>query len=435
VSGSTLIRLTLVGALVGIPAALVALAFFTAVHYLEAWLWTDLPAMLGAEEPPAYLLIGLPVIGALIVAAARLLLPGDGGHSPMDGISTKPTPVRYAPSVALAALGTLPFGLVLGPEAPVIALGSATALALITVIRVPEQAKAVLASSGSFAGISTLFGGPIVAGVMLLEAGVGMGAGLIPVLLPGFAAAAVGYLIFIGVGPYTGAPAPGLTVPDLEPYVGTTVVDLGVAVVVGIAAALALRVVNLGAERLADFGKDRFSSRGGLVAFLLVGGLAVGLLAFGAGQLGADPEDVLFSGQASIPALVAEPSVTLLVVLIVAKALGYIVSLATGFRGGPIFPALFIGVGMAAFAVQWLGTSPTLAIAIGAAAGMAAQTRLILSSMIFGALLVGSASRDVIPAVVLAAVAAYLTATVLRPPAETAAGSATGTPMTEAAAG
>jgi H+/Cl- antiporter ClcA len=127
--------------------------------------------------------------------------------------------------------------------------------------------------------------------------------------------------------------------------------------------------------------------------------------------------------------------VTLLVVLIVAKALGYIVSLATGFRGGPIFPALFIGVGMAAFAVQWLGTSPTLAIAIGAAAGMAAQTRLILSSMIFGALLVGSASRDVIPAVVLAAVAAYLTATVLRPPAETAAGSPTGSPPTEAAAG
>jgi H+/Cl- antiporter ClcA len=425
-SGPTLVRLTLVGALIGIPAALVSLAFFTVVHYLQEWLWTDLPPTLGMTAPPWYLIIGLPVLGALIVAAARLLLPGDGGHSPLDGINTKPTPVRYAPGVALAALGTLPFGLVLGPEAPVIALGSATALALISVFRVPERAQGVLASSGSFAAISTLFGGPIVAGVMLLEAGIGIGSGLIPILLPGFAAAAVGYLIFVGVGPITGAPAPGLTLPDLEPYVGTTLVDLGVAIAVGIAAAFALRLVNAGAERLAALGRDRFSSRGGIVAFLLVGGLAVGLLAFGAGELGVDPKDVLFSGQDSIPVLVAEPSVTLLAVLVLAKAIGYAFSVGTGFRGGPIFPALFIGVGLAAFAVDWLGTSPTLAIAIGAAAGMAAQTRLVLSSMIFAAILVGRENVDVIPAVVLAAVTAYLTVALLRP-ADEPAGSG-GTP-------
>lgn len=419
-SGPTLVRLTLVGALIGIPAALVALAFFTAVHYLQEWLWTDLPAALGLQGPPWYLIVGLPLLGALIVAAARLLLPGDGGHSPLDGINTKPTPLRYAPGVALAALGTLPFGLVLGPEAPVIALGSATALAFAAIARVPERAHDVLAASGSFAAIATLFGGPIVAGVMLLEAGVGMGAGLIPVLLPGFVAAAVGYLIFVGLGPLTGAPVPGLTVPDLEPYVGTTVVDLGVAIGVGVVAALALRLVNIGAVRLAAFGTDRFSGPRGTVAFLLLGGLTVGLLALGAGRLGVDPKDVLFSGQTSIPVLVAEPSVTLLLVLLVAKALGYIVSLATGFRGGPIFPAIFVGVGVAALAVEFLGTSPTLAIAIGSAAGMAAQTRLVLASMIFAALLVGSGNADVIPAVVLAAVAAYLTAAVLRPRVEVA---------------
>lgn len=416
-SGPMLFRLTLVGALIGIPAALVALAFFTAVHYLQEWLWSDLPAALGTDGPPWYLVVGLPVIGALIVAAGRLLLPGDGGHSPMGGISTKPTPLRYAPGVALAALGTLPFGLVLGPEAPVIALGSATGLAVATLLRVNVRAHDVLAGSGSFAAISTLFGGPIVAGVMLVEAGVGRGVALIPVLLPGFVAAAVGYLIFVGVGPLTGAPVPGLTVPDLEPYVGTTAVDLGVAIGVGVVSALALRLVNIGAARLAAVGTARFRGRGGILTFLLLGGLAVGLLAVGAQQLGANAEDVLFSGQASIPVLVTEPSVTLLVVLLVAKALGYIASLATGFRGGPIFPAIFIGVGVAAFAVEWLGTSPTLAIAIGAAAGMAASTRLVLASMIFAALLVGSENADVIPAVVLAAVAAYLTAAVLQPPA------------------
>jgi chloride channel protein, CIC family len=60
--------------------------------------------------------------------------------------------------------------------------------------------------------------------------------------------------------------------------------------------------------------------------------------------------------------------------------------------------------------------SPTFAVAVGAAAGMAAQARLILSSMLFGALLVGSQGLDAIPAAVLAAVAAWLTATALDRP-------------------
>ena len=41
----------------------------------------------------------------------------------------KPTPIAHGPGVALAALGTLPFGAVLGPEAPVVALGSVVGVA------------------------------------------------------------------------------------------------------------------------------------------------------------------------------------------------------------------------------------------------------------------------------------------------------------------
>ena len=95
--------------------------------------------------------------------------------------------------------------------------------------------------------------------------------------------------------------------------------------------------------------------------------------------------------------------------------MAYVISLASGFRGGPIFPALFLGIGLAAFAVELLDLSPTLAIAIGAAAGMAAQTRLVVTSMLFAALLVGSSAADAITAVVLATVAAYLTAFALDP--------------------
>jgi H+/Cl- antiporter ClcA len=155
--------------------------------------------------------------------------------------------------------------------------------------------------------------------------------------------------------------------------------------------------------------------RGGLVLVLVSGGLAVGLLAQLATAFGVPATDVLFSGQESIPALVSEPSVVALIVLVVAKAIAYMFTLASGFRGGAIFPALFLGVGLAAFPVHWFGLSSTAAIAIGAAAGMAAQTRLVVTSMLFAALLVGSAGRDAIAAAVFATVAAYLVASGLDP--------------------
>jgi H+/Cl- antiporter ClcA len=412
------LRLVLLGAAIGIPAALAAIAFFTAVHYLEQLIWHALPTALGEASPPWYLVVFLPVVGAAIVAIARLALPGDGGRSPLAGMSHGATPVRYVPGIVVAALGTLGFGLVLGPEAPVMAVGSAVGLAITSLVRSDAREQGILSMAGIFSAISTLFGGPLVAGVMLTEGGISLGAVLIPVLLPGFVAAAVGYLVFLGVGPYTGAPAPGLQVPDLPAYVGTSVPDLIIAIVVGVVTAALIVAINGAAKRVAALQDGRQGDRGvGLVAALLLGGLAVGALAQLATVFGVAPDDVLFSGQASIPALVSESSLIALVVLVIAKAAAYAVSLATGFRGGPIFPAVFLGVNVAAFAVELFGTSPTFAIAIGCAAGMAAQTRLVVTSMLFAALLVGSGGFDAIAGAVFATVASWLTVQALDPPA------------------
>jgi hypothetical protein len=57
--------------------------------------------------------------------------------------------------------------------------------------------------------------------------------------------------------------------------------------------------------------------------------------------------------------------------------------------------------------------SPTLAVAAGSAAGMAAGTRLLITSALFAALLVGPAGRDAVPAAVLAAAAAWVTVQLL----------------------
>jgi H+/Cl- antiporter ClcA len=114
---------------------------------------------------------------------------------------------------------------------------------------------------------------------------------------------------------------------------------------------------------------------------------------------------VLYSGQAGVPALAATGSTEILAILLVGKALGYAVSLGCGFRGGPSFPAIFIAIAIAEFAHVWFDISPTLAVAVGAAAG----TRLLITSTLFASLLVGTRGLDAVPAAVLAAVAAWLT--------------------------
>src|SRR5262249_61903958 len=92
---------------------------------------------------------------------------------------------------------------------------------------------------------------------------------------------------------------------------------------------------------------------------------------------------------------------------------GYAISLGCGLRGGPVFPAIFLGIALAIFPVVWFDVSPTLAVAAGAAAGMAAGTRLLITSTLFAGLLVSSAGLDAVPAAVLAAVAAWLTVQML----------------------
>jgi len=328
-AGAKVLRLVVVGGLLGVPAALLAAVFLAIVHDLEHWLWTDLPNDIGTTTPPWYLVIGLPVVGAAVCAVARIVLPGDGGRSPLKGLTGDgPTPLAYAPGIALAALGTLSFGAVLGPEGPLIALGSVAGLAVATLARAGKRESAVLAAAGSFAAIAALFGGPIVGGLMMVEGGVGLGAALIPTLIPGFVAAASGYVLFIGLGSWGGLSSQAIAVPGLPLYQGTHVLDLLVGIGVGVCAAVVVSSVRRYAGVVELRGPSRFS----MPAMLLLGGLAVGLLAQIAQWLGANSQDVLFSGQSGIPDLIAQTSTKIVLILLVAKGVGYAISLGCGFR-------------------------------------------------------------------------------------------------------
>ena len=408
ITGPAYLKLIGLGALIGIPAALLAAGFLALIHALEDLLWHDLPDALGYDTPPWYLVLLLPAAGAAFVLAARLLLPGDGGHRPLEGFGTSPTPISYAPGVALAALGTLAFGAVLGPEAPLIALGSAVGLAVTHFVDVDPAHHKVLAMAGAFSAISALFGSPLAAGILLVEAGLGLGKLVIPLLIPGLVAAAIGFLIFTGFGDWGGIEQEELSVPGLPPYEDVHVGDLLVAVVAGVLIALLVEASLTLARRVAAE-----EGRIGMGKLLLGGGLAVGLIAVVADALGADSQEVLFSGQAAIPGLVGETSASVLAVVLAAKLLAYGICLGCGFRGGQVFPAVFIGVGVVMFAVIAFDVSPTLAVAVGTAAGCAAVTRLLFASFVIAAILVGSAGADAVPAGILAAVAAWVTVTAL----------------------
>ena len=127
------VGLLVLSAIVGIVVSLAAWCFLEGTFQLQQIFFDRLPSSLGysGDLPLWYLAIVLGIAG-LIVAFAIARLPGRGGHIPAHGLTTgdPPRPIDL-PGILLAAVGTIAFGLVLGPEAPLIALG--TGLALLTV--------------------------------------------------------------------------------------------------------------------------------------------------------------------------------------------------------------------------------------------------------------------------------------------------------------
>ena len=148
-------------------------------------------------------------------------------------------------------------------------------------------------------------------------------------------------------------------------------------------------------------------------------GLLIGLTAT-AYQLisGRSFNQVLFSGQDALPELVehaADYSLPVLILLLGCKAFAYGLSLSA-FRGGPVFPALFIGgaIGIAGSMLPGI----ELAASIGAGFGdmSAAMLRLPLTSTLLAVVLMGVDGVTVTPQVVVAVTVAFVVSNVLPAP-------------------
>ena len=401
-------RILLLAAALGIPIALLAFWFLQLSVHLQGWVYDDLPSALGLGDP-AWWPVPLLVVGGLLVALTIRFLPGEGGEVPAEGFRAGGgfAPPSHLPGIALAALVTLGCGAVLGPEAPLIALGGGLGAWAIRAVKhdAPAQAVGLIGAAGSFAAISTLLGSPLPAAFLLMEiAGIG-GAMTSLLLAPGLLAAGVGALIFVGLDSLTGLGTASLSLPDLPPAGSPTVAEFGWALVIGVLAAFLGTAVRRLAQLLAPRVADRL-----LVAVPAVG-LGVALLAVLYGQLtGRQSTEVLFSGQDALGSLIAhgaDYSVGALVLLLLCKGLAYVGSLA-GFRGGPIFPAMFLGAtgGIALSNLPGLELVPAVAMGIGAMCAVMLGFPLV--SVLLATLLLQTDGLQVMPLVIVAVVVAYV---------------------------
>ena len=396
-------------AVLGAPISAVAYGFLALVDAAQQFVFVDLPQDVFTGAAPAWWPVPWLVLCGLLTGATIRYLPGNGGHSPAFGFTTGGGPPvdKELPAVVLAAFATLSLGAVLGPEAPLIAIGGGLGALTVHLLKkdAPPMALTIMASAGSFAAISTLFGSPILGAFLIMEAaGVG-GMTLSLVALPGLLASGIGALVFVGLDAWTGLGSFSLALTSVPPAVEPTVATMAWAVAMGGVGALlgwVIRWIGLSLRPLVHV--NRVLVTAGL-------GLLIGLTAM-AYQIisGNSFTEVLFSGQDALPALVdhaADYSLGVLVLLAVCKTLVYGMSLSA-FRGGPVFPAMFIGavLGIAASNLPGMSLAPAIAMGIGAMS--AAMLRLPMTSTLLATLLLGTDGVSVTPQVIVAVVVAFV---------------------------
>lgn len=374
----TLLILSLPALAIGIVSAVVLWLLDLVSEWLQDGLWDALPHAFGiGTDNPWWILTVLTVTG-FAVGLVVWLMPGHGGpDSATTGLDSPPPPARTLPSIAVVVILGLAGGVSLGPENPIIAINSALAVVAMArfTSKVPPRLVMLLASSGT---IGALFGTPVAAALVLTGtvAAVKGGGSLWDKLFLPVAAAAAGSVTMHLLGgqsiafhlPPLGAPQP------LDFLTGTAVAMFSAGV--GIAAAFVFPYLHSGFHAL----------RHPLI-FTTFGGLVLGLLGIVGGPL------TLFKGLEQTGELLAHPerySAGALALFAGVKIVALLVAASAGFRGGRVFPAVFIGVAIGLFAHAVIPGMPLgLAVACGGLGIVMVETRDGWIALFLGVALTG----------------------------------------------
>jgi H+/Cl- antiporter ClcA len=271
----------------------------------------------------------------------------------------------------------------------------------------PDQTKKVVAIAGTFAAFSMVFSSPLLAAIILIEA-IGLGGATLPlILIPGLVAAGVGSIVYLGASNLSGlsTSAYALSPLDLPAMGDLSPAALGWTVALAVATPVAGFVIIQIGQRLEGPVKRR------PFVVVPVAGLVVGGLAIVFAQTTGQPEyAVLFSGSRALSPLVAQAttlSLATLALLFVLKGLAWGISMGS-FRGGPVFPAIFIGTVGGLLAAHLPGFSEGAGVAVVMAALLASVLRLPLSSVIIATVLTSSTGPQALPLIIIAVVISYI---------------------------
>jgi H+/Cl- antiporter ClcA len=299
----------LAAAVVGLALGYVVLELVNAgIRYV----WETVPS--GWDTTPAWYVIAVLLLAAVLVYLVRTYV-GDTGHSPLGGIKVSSlTPKAYLGAI-LAIFASLWGGVVLGPEVALVATGSVIGGLSAKILHV-TSAKDVkkVVGFGALGALLALFVGPVLAGSISL----------------------------------------GSTPTAIE------VDQLAWAVPVAIIATVAVTIARALAAVLA-----RATGPGPHLPILIGASLVIALTALVMqAWTGEDVIFILTSGEELITELPALTSVSTVAAIILLKTLAYAVSLGAGFRGGPFFPAMFVGAAAGLFIALVLPDGPSVPAAI-----------------------------------------------------------------------
>jgi H+/Cl- antiporter ClcA len=366
------VKLLLLAALIGLVSAFITFIFMVAVNVGQTWLWEEAAQAVGLATPVFTVLVCS--LGGLLVG---VLVKVFGDHSGIfaelmqDFGRTGRFDYRHAPGIVVTALPSLIFGGSLGPEAPMADACGSLGTWLADRLKMDARGTRSLAFSGLSgmlgAFITSPFGGALL-GLESARAGIDYAWTLFPSLVSSAFATTAFVLLS---GSFFGTL---YRFPQYQPHV----TDLLLAVPLGLTGALAGAIFILAVAWLRKLMQPLNNH---LILRGLIGGLGLGLV-------GAALPLVLFSGEEQTASLVhgaAALGVLTLIGLALAKLLVTSLCLATGWKGGYIFPTMFAGVALG-MAVNLI--FPSIPIAVAVAATMGGAMVATMKAPIFSALFV-----------------------------------------------
>ena len=328
----TMLLLSIPAILIGIASSLVLIVAMKIAAILQSILWSDLPAHVGiAADSPLWIIAILTLTGIAVGLVVRFS-PGHGGPDPAtESLIGAPIATNALPGLLAALILGLAGGVSLGPEHPIMVVNIALAVALGSRLfpRVSSLDWTILAASGT---IGALFGTPVAAALIFSQtlnssSDVPLWDRLFAPLL---AAAAGALTTGIFFHPNFTLPIPYYPHLHIVDIINGAIVTL-IAIAVGMVAVWCLPRLHALIHRLKN-----------PVLMLGIGGFLLGILGVIGGHI------TLFKGLDEMQQLASSQTLGAgdFLLIAVVKLAALVLASACGFRGGRIFPAVFVGVSL-----------------------------------------------------------------------------------------